>query len=92
VRSSLTPIETRSAEDTSRFSHVWRTHGFQIDSDSTKERHARVGDDSGVTGQLRMSFPHQSISERNTKLAGQMVVASASSPERCIARPNNESL
>ena len=92
MRSSLAPVEARSAEDAAGFPAVSPRHGVHIDSNSSEKFHAGVRDDPAITGQLCVSRRHQCVSQGDTKLAGQMVVAGAGFSQRRIARPDDEPL
>jgi hypothetical protein len=74
---SLAPIEAGAAQGPARPFAVLRHQCFGLDADPAEEPQAALGDDAAFLGEFSMAGSNQGVGQRDTELAGQMVVANA---------------
>jgi len=90
MRPPLAPIEARPAEDARGALPAPCQQGFNVDSRLVEELDARVGYQTGIARQLRVTPRHQGICEGDAETTGKMVVARPRRPQRYVSRTDEE--
>src|ERR1700709_1001946 len=90
MRFTLTPIETRPTQNASRSLGTSRYQWRGVDAQRGEPGNAGFSEDAGVPGQLNIAVADESIADRNSELAGKMVVTGPGPAERGFLRSDGE--